>query len=257
MNKWALISPPDSWTDLQQKVSTILDDCGYTAEVEKEIPLVRGKIVVDVYGKTAVNVPTIVLCECKHWNSRVSKAIVQQFKTTVAEGGAHHGFIISRKGFQSGAFAAIEKTNISLFCWEEFQDTFKTDWLKHWVDQIDRAGIELRTFIRRLGRWSKEKDATGSLIMSKWKEISQIRAAHEDWIFYAMRNNYTELNIREVSWAQALSTIEEGTMRDLPIHPKYLRDYFSAILNRCRDDIKAIESLFAGAIKCEPEKVLP
>ena len=133
------------WRDLQTLVCQIYDEMGCEAEVEKDIHTVRGVTNIDVYVKDIFQPqPLIYLCECKHWATRVPKAIVHAFRTTVSDIGAHCGFIISKKGFQSGAYEAARNTNVHLVSWEEFQCLHEERW-------TDATYSRLKDYIRTLG----------------------------------------------------------------------------------------------------------
>jgi len=121
---------PDDWRDLQNQVATILNDCGIASEIEKEISLARGKCVVDVYAEDFISdQKEVILCECKYWNKKVPKEIIHAFRTTVLDSGANRGIIISRKGFQRGAYEAIVKTNVLLLKYNEFQEIYSKRWV--------------------------------------------------------------------------------------------------------------------------------
>ncbi|QUS54071.1 hypothetical protein [Pseudovibrio brasiliensis] len=54
-----------------------------------------------------------------------------------ADFGANVGYIISKAGFQSGAFEASELTNIKLMTWKEFQLEFEEQWYwQHLTKQV-------------------------------------------------------------------------------------------------------------------------
>lgn len=136
---------PVDWQDLQQKIADIFSDSGYSdVEVEKNVIGVRGKAEIDVYAK---NDKDIYLCECKNWNSAVPQSVVQTFRTIVHDIGANKGFIVSRKGFQSGARTAAENTNISLMDWYEFQSEMEDIW-------IDNVGRYLYEYVSPIFRFT-------------------------------------------------------------------------------------------------------
>jgi hypothetical protein len=257
MAEWQLVSPPKTWQELQEKVAMILEDCGYETEVEKEIDLGRGKAVIDVYAQRPGSLSSMVLCECKYWKKKVPRSIAREFRTIVLEAGANHGYIISEKGFQSGTYEAVERTNIALLSWLQFEQAFRMDWLKHWVDKITRAGVELRSFVDYLIRLSVGNDEAARFITSKWSEMEEIRTGHENWLFLSMKDHYTQINTSEVSWAETVTTIEKRAPQYLPSRPSYLREYFQPIYDRCLDEIKTIEALFEGRLQWDPEKMLP
>src|SRR5690606_26903617 len=59
------------------------------------------------------------IIEAKQWNRKVSKLHVLALRTIIADIGADRGFIISDKGFQSGAIEAAKDSNISLITFNE------------------------------------------------------------------------------------------------------------------------------------------
>lgn len=120
---------PTTWQDLQTEAARILEECGFTVELEKKIETVRGEVEIDVYAEEIVKGRKYrILCECKHWKSKVPQQIIHGFRTVVADIGANVGYIISLNGFQSGAFSAAELTNLELVTWEQFQTAFAETW---------------------------------------------------------------------------------------------------------------------------------
>ena len=120
---------PETWQDLQNHVANILRECGLTVEVEKTVATVRGEVEIDVYAEEMIKGRKhTILCECKHWKSRVPQSVIHGFRTVVADIGANIGYLISMNGFQAGSFSAAELTNIELVTWEQFQDQFELTW---------------------------------------------------------------------------------------------------------------------------------
>jgi restriction system protein len=123
---------PLDWKALENDVARILNECGFAVKTESVITTVRGKVEVDVHAQEVVEGRAYtVLCECKHWSSRVPQNVVHGFRTVVADSGAHLGYVISIAGFQSGAIKAAEISNIRLVTWQEFQKEFEHSWIKH------------------------------------------------------------------------------------------------------------------------------
>lgn len=123
---------PSDWRDLQAQVARILEECGFATELEKTVRAARGSIEIDVYAEETVRGRRYsIVCECKHWKSRIPQSVVHGFRTVVAEIGANAGYVVSRNGYQDGAFKASELTNIELVTWSEFQDRFQTAWFDH------------------------------------------------------------------------------------------------------------------------------
>ncbi|MEP1080353.1 restriction endonuclease [Leptolyngbya sp. PL-A3] len=122
---------PSTWQELQNFVAQVFTEIGCDAKIEHSLTTVRGSINIDVYVEDKIgNLPLIYLCECKHWNSRVPKSIVHSFRSVVSDVGANRGLIISKTGFQAGAFQAAEHSIIELLTWDAFQKHFMSDGYK-------------------------------------------------------------------------------------------------------------------------------
>jgi len=120
---------PEDWKDLEIKVNAILSECGMNSQRNADITTVRGEVNVDILAIDSASLPKIIyICECKHWNSPIPKTIIHAFRTVVQDYGAHVGIIISKNGFQSGAFDAATMANIELLNWFEFQELFLERW---------------------------------------------------------------------------------------------------------------------------------
>jgi restriction system protein len=139
---------PETWQSLQTEVGRILEECGFGVEVEKKIPSARGVVELDVYAEETVRGRTYAIaCECKHWKSRIPQTVVHGFRTVVQEIGANIGYIVSMEGFQSGAFAASDLTNLKLVTWQEFQDIFEESWFEEFfTKKIDEKLDDLMTY---------------------------------------------------------------------------------------------------------------
>lgn len=142
---------PKNWKDLQNKVAEILDDIGFKTEVDKKIETVRGTVKVDVFSVDETQSPTVkYLCECKHWDSKIPQTIVHAFRTVVQDYGANFGIIISKIGFQSGAYTTAQNTNIKLVNWYEFQDIFEDKWFPAISDRLYNDFERLVTYTEPL-----------------------------------------------------------------------------------------------------------
>lgn len=123
--------PPDSWTDLQDRVAQVFSEMGCQADVGVTVVLPRGKVQLDVAVRDTSTAPhSLYVCECKHWRNRIPKSTVHAFRTVVSELGANRGFLISRNGFQDGAKEAAQFTNIDLMSWREFEELMFDRWIE-------------------------------------------------------------------------------------------------------------------------------
>jgi hypothetical protein len=120
---------PESWQQLQECKAQILRECGWTAETEIKVRMVRGTAKIDVFAiETVQGREYKTLIECKNWTTRVPQNVVHGFRAVMADIGANTGYIISRAGFQAGAYEAAANTNIRLLSWAEFQEVFEDQW---------------------------------------------------------------------------------------------------------------------------------
>jgi hypothetical protein len=127
-------TPPVDWRNLQNNTAQILSECGFESQTDVEIHLARGTVSVDVLARDpSATPPATYVCECKHWQSAVSKNVIHGFRTVVADAGAHRGFVISSAGFQSGAYEAAEHSNVDLVTWQEFQQLFVERWFQKFM----------------------------------------------------------------------------------------------------------------------------
>lgn len=109
------------WYTFQEKIKNHFSDLGVIAETNVTIKGVRTSHDVDILVTSKYlgqNIKWIV--EAKHWNNNIPKLHVLALKNIVDETGADKGFIISQKGFQSGAIEAAYNTNITLLTFEQF-----------------------------------------------------------------------------------------------------------------------------------------
>lgn len=139
---------PEDWKALQTEVGRILSECGFSVEVEKKIKSPRGAVELDVYAEETIRGRRYALaCECKHWKNRIPQTVIHSFRTVVQEIGANVGYIVSLEGFQSGAIAASELTNLQLVTWQEFQSLFEESWYEEFfTHEIDRKLDRLMTY---------------------------------------------------------------------------------------------------------------
>lgn len=154
---------PSNWRELQDWTAQILHECGWAAETEVTIPLARGKANIDVLATEHVQGREYrTLIECKYWTTSVPQAVVHSFRTIVADAGANAGYIISKSGFQSGAYEAVAHSNVKLLTWEEFQAAFVEQWYwSHYVKMVGDVLDPLCSYLEPLpamAAWDKYLD---------------------------------------------------------------------------------------------------
>jgi len=131
---------PSTWKDLQNKVGKILEECGFSVEIEKKILSVRGTVEIDVYAEEKINGREYsIICECKYWRSNIPQTIIHAFRTVINDLGSNIGYIITMSSYQSGSIKASKQTNIELLTWEELQIKFFESWyMKYFYPKLNR-----------------------------------------------------------------------------------------------------------------------
>ena len=120
---------PNSWQELETLVHQAFEEMGYEAQRDCELETVRGRVRVDIHAvKTSTPIPTVIVCECKHWKKAVDQNVVYALRSVCSDVGAHFGLLISKIGFQSGAIETRASTNVHLLNFHEFQKTYFSEW---------------------------------------------------------------------------------------------------------------------------------
>ena len=171
---------PNNWRSLQQKVYRIFKDIGFGAETQKTIQTARGKVEVDVFAERSKPIRMVILAECKHWNRSIPKSVVHAFSKVVQDYGANLGYIISKVGFNAGAYDAAKFTNIRLLTWEEFKNTFELEWLK---SLSPRVSEDFRLLM----------DCTEPLVATSVFKIVNALPKRKQAEFMRLRNEFCEL----------------------------------------------------------------
>lgn len=124
---------PSNWKDLQDCCAQILSECGLQTYSPRIFEGLRNNIEVDVFAEGAFNGRSYsIVIECKNWSSKVPQEVVHAFRTVMVETGANIGYLVSKSGFQSGAYQAATNTNIKLLNWFEFQNEFFEQWVENY-----------------------------------------------------------------------------------------------------------------------------
>lgn len=195
---------PDTWQDLQTSVARILSECGFAVALERVVDLGRGRAEIDVSAEEFIQGRrNLIICECKRWKTAIPQQVIHAFRTVTAETGANTGYIISLKGFQTGAFEAIERTNVRLVTWEEFQREFASTWLTiHFLPTVTRELDLLLKYMSPIAlallgaHPSVDPNACGGLVLKHWSLmmlVTMFNAGHPPFD----RQPFPELPIRD------------------------------------------------------------
>lgn len=227
---------PKNWKDLQNIVCEILIECGYNSFVEKSIKTVRGDVEIDVFAEKENGVKTIILCECKYWKSKVTQTIIHSFRTVLNDAGASYGIIISKSGFQKGAYSAALNANLSLFSFEEFQEKFLKDWFQSVIERNYKIGREIFSLKNTLISISLSND--------QQKKFDEIRNSLEfEYYFYlTFKEHYVDLYQHEISKKEIDDRINYYAQK-LPIEVRCYEDFFNWIYTSNINIVEKLKSL--------------
>jgi hypothetical protein len=85
--------------------------------------------------------------ECKAWQSNVPKEKVAALSAILQDIGADRGFLLSEKGFQSGALRMAEKSNITL---TSLADLASTVGDRHTVARVASLHLRIHNVVEKL-----------------------------------------------------------------------------------------------------------
>ena len=198
-------SDPTDWTDLQNKVAQIFDEIGCIVAIEKEITTTRGVVNVDVFVEDATKSPHLIyICECKYWETQIPKSVVHSFRTVVADYGAHVGYLISKRGYQSGAYEAATNSNVMLLSWNEFQEVLLDAWYIGMLKRVHSASAGLREYImppfdgsiNKLLDTNKEAQSLYWTMYTKYCAFGEILSMHSEYLNEKMPLPHTFIDPR-------------------------------------------------------------
>ena len=237
---------PDNWRDLQVQVATILAECGFSTQIEKDIETVRGTVNIDVFAEDSSQRPTAVyLCECKLWGSAIPKNVVHGFRTVVSDFGANWGFIISSNGFQVGAYEAAENSNIRLMNWQEFQDLFADRWVaNHMLPQISAVADPLVEYTEPINsRIARKANALDAESLASFKAL---RNQYAGLAYFALildfHAGHLELPLENAAREQG--DINTATFPNDLLEATTLRDFMNIFIQHLATGTAAFDRVF-------------
>jgi len=240
--------PPDTWQSLQTKVAQLLGEVGYETKVEKDIKTPRGTVNVDVLAISKNEIPkNTILCECKHWRHPVPKTIVHSFRTVVTDFGAHHGFIISKAGFQAGSYEAVQHTNVSLMDWEGFENYFKVRWLTAKQFSVSRTTKPLYDYVS-VGFTVFFKEEYNQLSADEKSQYERLTNKYFHISFHASNLNFRnpETNEFDPIFFESLFRAAE---KDLKNKFESYEAYYTFLVEQAKDGVEEFDQLFKQQLR--------
>jgi hypothetical protein len=137
------------WRQYQEEAAAFFRSLGFQAAVDYTVQGVRSNHAIDVhvtFERWGMRHNWIV--ECKHQARAVTKADVETLKTIASEIGASLAFLLSESGFQSGAFAAAQKTNVVLSSLQELRSKSRDEVMREALGVLGIRCLKLRAILR-------------------------------------------------------------------------------------------------------------
>ncbi|HUZ61439.1 MAG TPA: restriction endonuclease [Hanamia sp.] len=234
-------TPPLNWRELQNLVALVLSDCGFKTEIEKKIQTVRGEVEIDVYAEKIAGFKTIVLCECKYWDASLPQSVIHSFRTVVADSGANQGIIISKKGFQKGAYNSILHSNVVLLNWDDFQEEFRMEWLTQVIERNYKIGRELMNVVTNIISLYHEDPSL--LTVKEFDDFQISREENSDFLWFTFKDHYVNLVTHAISLNEVLLRIT-NFKKMFSENIESLSDYFNSVYHRCNQQLNEMNSIF-------------
>ena len=240
---------PTAWQDLEARVAKILDECGYDVEVQKNVRLARGDVKVDVWADDHSLPPNVVVIECKNWAASVTKGVVHGFRTVVGDSGANTGLLVSTAGFQAGATAAAEYSNVDLIDWSGFQELFAERWFRlYMAPQLHGEADPLVEYTEPIN--SRVSRKVAALSDEQGEQLESLREKHTPlaMAFIAMYMDIPgrsgEIPFPNLPLRSTLPERHADHIPDLVLDATALRPLLDALLAAYREAIGEFDEVF-------------
>lgn len=161
--------PTPAWKAYQKEAASFFRKLGLDAETDVQTTGARGTNKLDVTVNGSVGgLPFRWIVECKHWKRNVPKEKAQAFLTVVQNVGADRGYLLSEKGFQSGAMDVVRHTNVHLGSISalkaDTEEWIKGDLVRRWREQKSNLVRRLLDLHRKNGGYFSDYSAAAGEI---------------------------------------------------------------------------------------------
>jgi len=171
------------WKLYQSEAANFFQKLGMHTIIEHKIEGVRGLHEIDVYVEGKIHgLSFIWIIECKAWNRNITKEKVLALSSITNDLGADRGFLLSEKGFQSGAIRVSEKSNITLTSLADLNQTIEIDSI---IGQLNWRLHKIKLKLRRV----KKEFYDDEFYPPMFKELGELGVL-ESVLDDALRNEY-------------------------------------------------------------------
>jgi hypothetical protein len=240
---------PETWKDLQNGVCNIFSEIGLNTVTEKIIKTPRGSTEVDVYAIDEKSVDKIkYLVECKNWEVGIPQSVVHGFTTIMHETGANIGFIISKKGMQSGARNYTESTNIIGLTYAEFQARYFDVWYRDFfISQIGKCADSLIQYTEPIN--SRRQFFIDKLSSQKKEEYIDLYKHYDELgiiiVFLCHQVPYKKItSIPDLGIEQYKIIMKEYLGEEFSFSSIYYRDLLAELISKIQKITDQFNNLF-------------
>lgn len=187
------------WRDYQDEAAAFFRQLGMDAKGDFEVQGVRDVHKIDVLVRIDRRwISQVWIVECKHWKRRVNKLHVEALADILSDVGADRGFMLSEKGFQSGAIRTARFRNITLTSLQELREDAADEIAEVGLVQARQRIAEFDNRLRRAndidrvatpgtGFWVRSDDNMALFNQLSWAEMGIREAERHRWpVLYAV-----------------------------------------------------------------------
>ncbi len=233
---------PKNWQDLQKVVKSIFEQIGFEAHVDYNIKTPRGSVDIDVFAieKTSVNRNRYIV-ECKYWKSKIPQTVIHSFTTVMGETGGNVGYIISKKGTQSGGLDYTNSTNIKALTFDEFQKMYFEVWfVNYFIPTVKAVSEHLSDYTEPINsRRFRHMDLLSEGRKEKYFEVYNANEHFSYWMF-----SLSNTEKIEVFYDLEKYKINIKNNYKYQINSNNYIDLLSEVSFECQKRIKEFDSVF-------------
>ncbi len=217
---------PSNWKELQELTAHYFNYSGYDATTPCKIETVRGNVEVDVYVRAKKEMGENIICECKFWDTPIPQEKIHAFRTVINDSGASLGIIISKVGFQKGAYSSANNSNIKLLTWEEFLELLFDKWFEFRERRVLKMVQPLAVYTDFMDvpteEFSKEQTEQYKDSLTKYFPIHVISCSIKEDSIRKYNETYNE-NI--ISYEEFFDNIEERAKQAIQFYEEFFSDF--------------------------------
>lgn len=163
---------------------------------------------------------------------------MHSFRTVITDFGANFGYIISKSGFQEGAYQAAKNSNVQLLTWKQFLERFEMRWLESMFERLHNEGFPLREYTDPLSmKYFNQIDEVKRQDFNNQCDELRYLAISTSKVFYEPPNGIGQ---KEHIDAVIQSIINQQKIGNINSY----NDFFEYMFNMCKTKSEYLEEEF-------------